>query len=184
METCSLEFCSRKVRAKGLCSAHYVRQREGKPLVPLRPSPQSIDQCAHAGCTQKKIRVAKHGYCAEHRGDARIPCPIYGCSAMLVSATVCVSHSVVLRRYNISVAQFNAFREQGCNICGVMELEGKKSFVVDHDHGCCSGTRSCGKCVRGVLCNTCNTRLGMLENRAWAQRAETYLARAPIPMLG
>lgn len=34
---------------------------------------------------------------------------------------------------------------------------------VDHDHACCPGTRSCGLCVRGILCPTCNTRSGVVE---------------------
>jgi hypothetical protein len=35
--------------------------------------------------------------------------------------------------------------------------------VVDHDHSCCQGRRSCGKCVRGALCNRHNLYLGFIE---------------------
>lgn len=54
--------------------------------------------------------------------------------------------------------------EQGyqCPICDKSITE---SFSIDHDHLCCNGPQSCGKCVRGLLCGGCNTRLGWLETK-------------------
>jgi hypothetical protein len=47
---------------------------------------------------------------------------------------------------------------------------------VDHDHGCCPGPFSCGDCVRGVLCNWCNSALAHTQdNRQTILKLVEYL---------
>ena len=59
-----------------------------------------------------------------------------------------------------------------CAICGTDEPGGRNSvWHVDHDHSCCPSARTCGKCIRGLLCNRCNTGLGMFRDNAEALRA-------------
>ncbi|HKV88602.1 MAG TPA: endonuclease domain-containing protein, partial [Candidatus Dormibacteraeota bacterium] len=40
---------------------------------------------------------------------------------------------------------------------------GRTSLRVDHDHRCCHEV-SCGRCIRGFLCNGCNVALGFVED--------------------
>ena len=35
---------------------------------------------------------------------------------------------------------------------------------IDHDHACCPGKTSCGKCVRGLICRGCNHAAGLLRD--------------------
>lgn len=55
-----------------------------------------------------------------------------------------------------------------CAICKNPETHTYKGrvteLVVDHNRGCCSGKKSCGKCVRGLLCHNCNAGLGMFKD--------------------
>ena len=61
---------------------------------------------------------------------------------------------------------------------------------VDHDHDCCDlHTKSCGKCLRGLLCADCNILLSYLEKiykdcfeispseETWTARALRYIAQ-------
>lgn len=53
---------------------------------------------------------------------------------------------------------------------------------VDHDHSCCQKLPTCGKCNRGLLCDTCNRGVGFLKDdpatlRALADYLDEYEAR-------
>ena len=65
--------------------------------------------------------------------------------------------------------------QDGCGICHRPD-PGARDWHTDHDHACCPGTKSCGKCVRGVLCRGCNTAIGLMNDDALLLvRASTYL---------
>ena len=52
-----------------------------------------------------------------------------------------------------------------CKICNSDNPGGnRKFFAVDHDHSCCPGKWGCTKCVRGLLCNSCNIGLGAFSD--------------------
>lgn len=66
--------------------------------------------------------------------------------------------------------------QNGCAIC---HIENAKKWCVDHDHGCCPTTRkTCGKCVRGILCDPCNVGIAKLKDSPTIMAAAIeYLTR-------
>lgn len=103
------------------------------------------------------------------------------------------SHEVTLQRKDWSLKStsgitledynnwLNEIQQGLCPICltpapSLVEMAQQKKFwPVDHDHACCD-VRSCGRCVRGVLCFMCNAVLTKhWEDPEWRERALAYL---------
>lgn len=80
--------------------------------------------------------------------------------------------------YNITLQEYNNIlksQEYKCAICSINHSE-RTQFHVDHDHSCCEGKRSCGDCIRGLLCPQCNVGIGQFgDNPALLAKAADYL---------
>lgn len=67
-------------------------------------------------------------------------------------------------RYNLTIEEFEKMAVNGCWLCGAKN-SGVKRLHVEHDHKCCGPKKSCGKCIRGIVCNKCNILIGKYETK-------------------
>jgi hypothetical protein len=74
-------------------------------------------------------------------------------------------------------AEILELQKGNCAFCGLPFND--ETPVVDHDHACCPGEKSCGHCVRGLLHSNCNTIAGFIDDNPSALKlGALYLAKA------
>lgn len=133
-------------------------------------SRRSCKDCLAEGITTKRKAPHPGPRCATHHRALRKKRRDY-------------SHKQhVEETYNITYDQYWAiYKAQGgkCYVCR-RATGARRKLSVDHDHACCNGPNSCGKCVRGLLCSKDNEWLGHIRDEAdVAQRVIDYLANPP-----
>ena len=199
-EACLAEGCeSHFIGAYGLCRYHLLKCQRG-----LMPPPESEKYkrvsvnppCSFKGCTAR-AKVKKGGLCLGHStqirsgvdlrpllspgvslGDEYL-CGIKWCKNPVKSYGLCGVHASIAWRFNIGPLQMvELLSDWRCGICG--GTTGRPS--IDHDHSCCPGNNSCGKCIRGVLCSACNILLGKYESRPERYHAIMAWAESPARM--
>lgn len=101
---------------------------------------------------RREINVRRAAFRAEHRAEFRA--------------------RQVLDLYTLSSEEYDAILvAQGgaCADCRQPETRTTRgrirNLAVDHDHACCPGKRSCGKCLRGIVCGACNDRRAAADRR-------------------
>lgn len=80
-------------------------------------------------------------------------------------------------RYNLSPEQHQVMLVRQNGACAICKEVFTSTPRVDHDHKCCpERTRSCGSCIRGLLCESCNFGIGKFyDNALYLRNAAEYL---------
>jgi len=125
---------------------------------------------------QRECALCWNAYCKERwKNDSKDP------------ARLRTRSNVHLRtKYGITVEQYDQMLQAqggGCKVCGCSpELGAVKVgrlgpfMIVDHERSCCPGTKTCGKCIRGLVCDYCNRALGYVD-RVGIGRIIAHVAR-------
>lgn len=84
----------------------------------------------------------------------------------------------LVRKYGITLAHYEELLRLQGGVCAICSTRRDIALGVDHDHSCCPGDTSCGKCVRGLLCDPCNRGLGFFrDNPDRLRTAISYLEK-------
>ena len=156
--TCSLEFCDERMKTRGYCARHYSEWHRGRAFTRervrynWRPRGKLFERNEHGQkqCKDCERWLDEDRYAKHPSADGLAP--------RCVDCVRCKTH-------NISFADYMILWEEQrglCAACGTKLSAGV--YHVDHDHACCSGVSSCGKCVRGILCRSCNQTLGFAKD--------------------
>jgi hypothetical protein len=88
-------------------------------------------------------------------------------------------YRITLEEYENLLASQNGV----CALCG-LPPEPDTNLSIDHDHSCCSGKKSCGKCIRSLLHPRCNLIIGLLhESLSLAIKVNEYIKRFQVGTL-
>ncbi len=68
----------------------------------------------------------------------------------------------IKKSYRMTIEEYDRLLTSQGGVCKICKCSPSDTrFAVDHDHSCCPGRKSCGKCIRGLLCGKCNKALGL-----------------------
>jgi hypothetical protein len=87
----------------------------------------------------------------------------------------------LIRDHHITLEQYQKRLSDQNGVCAICfrpprKLGRKHRLVIDHDHRCCNSIQSCGKCIRGLICQSCNVALGLMsDNPTNFRSAAQYL---------
>jgi Recombination endonuclease VII len=187
MRECIIEGCNRDAPAgkRGWCVLHYTRWIKHGDVGSAEPR----------FFQPPREPVDGHQWCMTCRTE--LPLKDFNRDKMTASGYArscrdCCRDVRTAHFYGISAAMYwSLLDEQGgaCRICRKPETGRHQSgtlrrLAVDHDHKCCPGKKSCGKCVRGLLCGRCNSAIGLVyEDLAVIESMAAYLKRDPVPWI-
>jgi len=143
----------------------------------------SLDGKTEKKCTRCKNIVPKEGFTERNwltNGRACINCVSAKGKIYARANASKLKNNRLKSKYGITSVQFEEMliRQFGrCLGCQRDFNLGKpRAICVDHDHKCCPRDKSCGECVRGLLCQDCNNVLGRAdEDKATLRRLISYL---------
>lgn len=139
-----------------LCGGHLAQKSKGKNLVPLRKIRKQGSSSKRNELGEKLCPSCERWLSIDFFGK-HLSTP----DKLRTNCKKC--HSI--QKYGLNANTYEKLLDKQNNKCAICDEQLKeKKICIDHDHSCCPKWKSCGKCLRGVLCYSCNTAEGLLKS--------------------
>ena len=172
-KTCLFEGCLSKGNRIFLgkwCQGHYIQLKKGRSeetLTPLRRFRSSETVKFRDKFDRKLCNV-----CGVWKSEKRFWRDKNTADELSGECQECHKD----RKYGLPMGGYLNLIDKQDNKCAICFKVFEETPSVDHDHSCCPGRITCGKCIRGLLCSDCNRGLGCFRDNANSLRvAANYL---------
>lgn len=155
---CEVDGCDRKHYSLGFCNAHYQQFKRQEKLGTVRPN-RSNGKASERDYLGRKLCIE----CDEWKDESEFSTHGGTRDKLQVYCKKCYRRRDSARQYGVDPYFFEAAIEALDGICPICKRKSER-WAIDHDHSCCKGNKSCGKCVRGVICQMCNVGLGSFND--------------------
>ena len=91
-------------------------------------------------------------------------CKVEWCRTEANAKNLCKNHHTQYNAHDLSYDLYLEAVDTSGGECANPGCEKKNKLAMDHDHAICEGKKACVDCFRGMLCMSCNSALGMLED--------------------
>ncbi len=160
---CSFKDCTRPFLARGYCQGHYRQMYRGTKLSELKNRPIGSPALRDTEGRKKCSRCSEWTSIENYHNQKSTE------DGLASTCKRCVRDGHLIIKYGIGIDKYNEMlTNQGgkCTICQKTPETSLRNFSVDHDHACCPGKKSCGKCIRSIICGNCNTMIGMANDNS------------------
>lgn len=197
---CSVDGCGRESVARSWCLMHYKRWRNnGDPVAMADRSASAIagwarrrpivindegKECSQCGEFKRfsEFYSARRSTPRGRHSSLCRPCQQEAISRWeqrFPDRKALSDWISYLTKYGLTPQRWEALMDEQNGRCPICQSDITERGVVDHDHACCAGGRSCGSCVRGLLCVRCNWGLGHFDDDPGSmRRAADYIDRS------
>ncbi|NWL27964.1 hypothetical protein DM794_12950 [Paenarthrobacter ureafaciens] len=149
---------------EGYCRHHWRQYKNCQPLTPLEGKSRRGQSVLERDENGNKLCIG----CEEWKPEDDFSRAAAATDGLNYVCREC--HALKRRKtvYGLELDAYEALlvaQDGRCKLCERAPSDGSP-LEVDHNHKCCPGPASCGHCVRGLLCQTCNKGLGLLQENA------------------